>query len=152
MAVTTHPTNESGGMANDERIITDVFGSHRAGSHECVSSSGDSTYDSRVSADGRAFLDDGLLIECMAGDLGTRIGHICQDTRGPQKHIVFDNDARVHRDVVLDFHVSADDGSGVDIHILSDYAPRTYFRAFHHMAEMPYLGTFPYFRAVIEKS
>src|SRR6266511_3834547 len=71
-----------------------------------------------------------------------RIDHVREHDRRPAEHAVFQRHAVVDRDVVLDFDAGAHDGTGGDVDVLADGAPRTYRRPFRDMREMPHARSF----------
>jgi len=74
--------------------------------------------------------------------MGTWIDNISEYRGGAAKYIVFENDAGVYGNVVLDFDVIADSASGRYNDILPNIASLTDFAIAHDMAEVPYLCVF----------
>src|SRR5262249_27434231 len=84
-----------------------------------------------------ATLHQRSLVFVLARDVAARVHHVGEHHRRPAEHVVFEDAARVDRDVVLDLDVVADGHVGRDHHVLPDIAARADARVLHHVREVP---------------
>ncbi len=135
-----HPPLLTGGVADHQGVIGDVFGHHAASGDETVASEGDTADDGGVCADGRTATDQGLFVQAVPVDLAAGIGNVGQNTGWSQENIVFDDRAGVDGDVVLDLDVVADDHAVGNVHVLSKDTTLADLRALLDVAEVPDFG------------
>src|SRR6185312_9485199 len=83
------------------------------------------------------------LVFVFARNMAARIGDVGEDHRRAAKHIVFEDDAGIHRNIVLNLDVVADLHVGRYDDVLSDIAGAADPAVFHDVGEVPDLGPRP---------
>lgn len=136
-AMAAHPADVSGGIADHERIGRHIADDHRTGPDKRILSDGDAAHDGGVGAKGGAFFHQGSAKFVHAFDFTPGIKHIGEDHGGSTEYVVFEGDALVDGDIVLDLAVVADGDLGSDDHVLADLAGFTEGGAFEQVAEVP---------------
>ncbi len=131
------PPHLPGGHAHHERIIGHITRHHRARADERVAANGHPANNRGVGADGRAPAHQRGLELALALDLAARIDDVGEDHGRPAEDVIFQNDAIVHRDVVLNFDAIADDRVVVHEHVLAQVAALADAGRGHDMAEVP---------------
>src|SRR3546814_5241545 len=114
---------------------------HAAGPDEGILADRYAADDGTVSAERRAALHQRRTVFVLAGDSRARIVDVGKHHAGTAKHIVLKADGVVYRDVVLDFHIVANDDIVGDEDVLpkraarTDSGPRTDMRSEAHTSE-----------------
>lgn len=142
----------AGGVAVDQGVGGDVFGDDCSCADQGMLADGHSANDRRVGSDACSAFDqrfaEGVCGVAREGRTGH--GHVGEDNRRATKDVVFQGDAFVDGDVVLNFDVVTDINPGADDDVLSNAAPLSDIRAGDNMAEMPDPGVFPDGHAIVD--
>src|SRR5262249_26127068 len=120
LAAAAHPTDTPRRYAHHQCKVANILCHHRSGGHEGIGSDRMAAEDRGVGPDRCAASDDGTFEFSSARNERTGINHICEDTARAAEHILFENDAFVDADVVLDFAPVADFHPRTDHHVLAD--------------------------------
>ena len=131
-------------------MIGDVLGHYGAGTDEGVLADGVAADDSAVGAEGCALFHEGGADLIHFPDFGAGVVDICEDHRGAAEDAVFEGDAFIDRDVVLNFALFADCGVGADDDILADVAVLADLRAGEDVGEVPDFGAFADFNVFVD--
>jgi len=99
----------SGGITDHQGVVGDVLRHHGAGADEGVLADGMAADDGTVGAKCCAFFDEGGADLVHLADFGPGVEDVGEDHRGAAKDAVFQGDAFIDGDVVLDFAFVADD-------------------------------------------
>lgn len=118
-AMATHPTDVTGGDACHQRKCSNVADYHSAGAYECVLADSYATYDRAVGAKTCSSPDDGVSILSLTYHRRTGVVDIREHRAWPAKNVVFERNALVDRDIVLNFDVVSDDYSISNENILT---------------------------------
>src|SRR6185503_9614610 len=136
-AAITHPALHARRVAVDDRVVRDVARDDAAGSDHAVAPERHTADDRGVRADRRTAFHQRPAVLVLALDEAAWVDHVREHHRGPAEHVVFEDDAGVVRDVVLDLDVVADHALRRDHDILADVAARADLRVAHDVAEVP---------------
>src|ERR1043166_1840554 len=151
MPMATHPTLLSAWVSYNQGIVWDVIGDHGAGGDEGVAANCDTAENGGIGPNSSAASDQRLLVETSPAHLRARVGNISEHTRWSQEHVIFDDETRVDRDVILDFHIIADNRASIDVYVLAKDAALSDLGPLHDMGKMPNLGFFADDRPVIHR-
>src|SRR5213076_1498368 len=106
--------------------------------------------DRGVRTDRAAALHERAPVLVPARHVAPRIHHVGKHAGGPAEHVVFQLDALVDRDVVLDLDVVADFRAGHHDDVLAEVAALADDGAGHHVRKVPDLGAVADHRSVID--
>ena len=126
-AAIARPASDSRGITVHKRKIGDIFRDDRACTDKTVAAKGVAADDRRVGSNTRSSTNP-----CHRVCVSTRVvtsgrSDVCKDHRWPAKNIVFEDNASVNRDVILDFYVVADLYTSLDHYVLTKAASLAYF-------------------------
>ena len=133
-------------------MVGDVFRDDRAGTDEGVAADGVAADDGAVSAKCCASFDKGGSHLVHFADFRPRVVDVCENHRWATEDTIFQSDAFVNADVVLDFALVANDCVRADDDVLADVAVLSDFGAGKDVGEVPYLSFFAYFNAFVYDS
>ena len=123
-------------------MVGDVFCDDCAGADEGISADGVATDDGAVGAECCAFFYERGAHLIHFADFRPWVVDVGKDHRRAAENAVFQGDAFVNADVVLDFAFVADDGVGADDNVLADVAVLADFGAGEDVGEVPDLRFF----------
>src|ERR1700685_2784873 len=135
MSMAAHPADLMRWVSNYQAKVRHVLRNHRTRANESIAAYSDTANNRRVRANRTAALQHRSFVQGVSVYLRARIGDIRENTRRPQKHIVFDNNAGIDSHVVLYFNVVTNQRSAVHIDVLAYDAAVANFRTLHHMCE-----------------
>lgn len=133
----THPTLLPSWNTHHERIIRHIAVDDSSGSDEGIAPNGDATDNGGIGANGGTPFNQSFLIFVTTVNLTAGIDDIGEDAGGTQETVVFDDDAGVDGDIVLDLDVVTEDDTRGDDHILAEAAVFANLCAGHDVGEMP---------------
>jgi len=133
------PADNAGGVADDEGVVGDVAGHDGARAYEGVAADAVSADDGAVGAERSAFAHAGLKVKGAAHlrIFAAGIDDVGEHHRGSAEHVIFEDDAFVNGDVVLNLAVIPDVHVVADIHILPEHTILSYARTGLYMRVMP---------------
>ena len=137
----THPTHLTGGVADHQSVIGNIFSHYCASTNEGIGSDVVTADDGGIGSDAGSFSHVGFGILAPAVHAGAGVGHIRKHARWAQEDVVVASDAGVDADVVLDFNVSAQDDVGGNHDVLAQVAVLANSAGAHDVRKMPNLGT-----------
>ena len=137
MPVAADPAHPSRWHAHHQSVIRNIPRHHRARADERIAADGDAANDGGVGANGRAPPHQRGLKLALTLDLAAGIDDVGENHRGAAEDVVLQDDAVVHRDVVLDFHAIANDRVVVHEHVLAQIAAFADAGCGHDVAEVP---------------
>lgn len=140
LATVTHPTDAFGGHADHERAIKDIPSDHRARADESIASDCGTADDRGVGTYAGPALDQGWPVLILASHRRTRIDNVCEHAARATENVVFESDAVVDANVILNAHTAANDDIG-DVATLADDAITTNDSAGTHVRKVPDLAT-----------
>src|SRR5438445_3277918 len=120
-----HPSGDPGGGAQHEGVVRHVLGDHGAGADEGETPHGVTADEGRVRAERGAPAHERGAVLVLARDMATRIDHVGEHHGGTAKDVVFQDHALVHRYVVLDLDVVANDDVAGHEHIRTEATAAT---------------------------
>jgi hypothetical protein len=123
-------------------VLRYVLGDHRPGADEGVAADGMAADDGAVGPQGGAFLDEGGADLVHLPDFRPGVVDIGEYHRGAAEDAVFQGDAFIDADVVLDLALVADSGVGADDDVLADVAGFADPGAGEDVGEVPDFGAF----------
>ena len=138
IAVFVHPTDLAGRIADHEGIGRHIFGNNRAGTNHAILAEFVSADNRSVSPDRNAATENRLFVLVLAADGCAGVDDVCEHHRRAEEHIVLADNARIDRDVVLDFAVTAEFDVGRDDYVLTYVTVFADLATGHDVAEMPY--------------
>ena len=121
-AALAHPADLSGGIADHQGMVGNIFCDDCTGADECIRADGVSANDGAVGAHGSAFLNKRGAHLIHLADFRTRVVDIGKDHRWPAENAVFQGYAFIDADVVLYFAFFADYCIRSDDNVLADVA------------------------------
>ncbi len=118
------PATLSRRVAVDDGVRGDVLGNYGAGADECMFANGIAADNRCIGTNACTTLDTcwQVVFAIIARKGGARRGDVRKHHRRTAKNIVFQRDALIHRDIVLNLHVVADLNAGANYDILTDPA------------------------------
>lgn len=134
------PTDTTSGDSGHEGEIGDIVGDNCPSGYEGRTPNSVATNDGAVGPKGGTSANECLGIGPMNREMGSRCGDIGEDTTGATEDIVFDFNAFVYRDVILDTHPVADMHVVADVDILAEGARGAYAGTTLNVAEVPHFG------------
>ena len=137
LATFAHPADLTGGVADHQSVVGDVFGHDSAGADEGVAADGVAADDGAVGAECCAFFDEGWTHLVHLADFRTRVEDVGKDHRGAAENAVFQCDAFINGDVVLNFAFVADGCVGTDDDVLAYIAAFANVGAGKDVGEVP---------------
>ena len=138
IAVFVHPTDLAGRIADHEGIGRHIFGDNGARANHAILAKFVATNDGSVCSDGHATTENRLFVLVLAADGCAGVDDVCEHHRRTEEHIVLADNARIDRDVVLDFAVTAEFDVGRDDYVLTYVTVFADLATGHDVAEMPY--------------
>ena len=114
------PADLDGGVSNNQGVGFDGFGDDCAGANEGEFADVVATDDGGIGADGGPAFHGSFGIIASSVDRTAWVDDIGEDAGGTEEDIVLAGDAGINGDVVLHFHVVAEDDLGGDDDILSE--------------------------------
>ncbi len=124
-------------ITDHERMIGDVLGDDCSCADECIVANSMTANNGAVRTHCGTFFNKSRAHLIHLADFRTGIIDVGKDHGGSTEDTVFQGDAFVDADVVLDFTFVADDGVGANDDILSNVAVITDFGATQNVREMP---------------
>ena len=131
-------------------MVGDIFCHHGAGADEGISADGVAADDGAVGPQGGAFLDEGGADLVHLGDFRPWIVDVGEDHGRAAEDAIFQGDAFIDADIVLNLALVADGDVGTDDDILADVAVLADLGAGEDMGEVPDLCAFADFHIVVD--
>src|SRR4029077_19130571 len=100
-------------------MIRNVLGDNRAGADEGIFADCSSANNGGICAETCTTSDQGALVFIFPVDVASRVVDICEDHRRTTKNVVLELNARVQRNVILDFDVVSNLHAARYMHVLS---------------------------------
>ena len=107
-----HPAKLEGRVSDHKGVGLDGFGYNRPGANECEFTDVVAADNGGVGTDGGTAFHGSAGILIAAVHVAARVDHVGKDTGWSQKDIVFTDDTRINRDVILDFYIVAKHHTG----------------------------------------
>src|SRR5712664_2668701 len=145
-----HPPHAARRHADHQAVGGHVGRDHGARADERVLAECDAANDGRVGPDGAAALHERAPVFVLARDVAARVHHVGEHAGGPAEDVVFQLDALVNRDVVLDLDVVADFRPGHHDDVLAEVAALAVHGAGHDVRKVPDLGAAADYRSVVD--
>ena len=117
-----HPAGPSSGVAQHKGMVQNIVGDHSACADKAVFPYGGATDDGAVGAEGDAVFNQGGTYLIHLPNFGPGIVDIGKHHGRAAKNTVFQGDAFVNGDIVLDLTPFADGHIRTDHHVLADIA------------------------------
>ena len=132
-------------------MVRNIVGDHGAGAHKAVFPDGGSTYDGTVGPQGRAVFHEGVGADLVhLADFGPWVIDVGKDHGRSAENTVFQGNAFVNGDIVLNFTPFPNGDIGADYHVLPDIAVFAQGCVGQDMGKMPDFGAFADFAAVVD--
>jgi len=147
-----HPTDLFSRISHNQRVSGNIFREYATGPNHGIFPNRNPAKDSRISADTGAFFDKRWFEFRFPIDKTSRINHISKHATRPQKNIVFANNSRINRYIVLYFYIISQHNSGSDHHILPDITVFAHNGAGHDMRKMPNSASFANHNSFVDYS
>ena len=144
------PSDLSGRVARHQGVIRHIFCHDCPGADEGVTADSMAADDRGVGPDGGTFFDKGGPHLVHLGYFRPWVEDVGEDHRGAAEDAVFDGNAFIDADIVLDFALVPDGGVGADDDILADVAVLADFRAGENVGEVPDFGAFADLDVIID--
>lgn len=132
-----HPADLARRHARHERIGLHAPVDHSARSDECVFAYHRAADNGAIGAQGGPSAHQSVAVLAFAADGRAGIVDVGKNHTGAAKHVVFDFDPIVYRDVVLDFDVVADHDAISDKYVLAKRTASANVRARAYMHPVP---------------
>ncbi len=116
-----------------------LLGDDCAGTDKSVLTDGIPTDNCGIRANASASFYQGeqIVFALVSGECGSWRANVRKDDRGATENVVFESDALIHRNIVLNLDVVADLHSWTNDHILANSASLANARAREEVTEMP---------------
>src|SRR4030095_13371995 len=147
----THPTGQPRRIADDERVVGNVPGHHRAGADKGVGANRVAAQHRAVGAETGAALDQRRPELIAARHVTARVDDVGEHHGRPAEDVVFERDPGVNRHVVLDLDVVTNHDLRRDDDVLAEVAAAADSRPAHDMAEVPDLGAVTNHGALVDE-
>lgn len=146
----THPADLFCRISYREGVVGDILCDHGASTYEGVFTYGVAADDGAVGPQSGALLDEGGANLIHLGDFRPWVIYVGEDHRRSAENAVFECDAFIYADVVLNLALIANDDIRANNNILADVAVFSYFRSGKDVGEVPNLGAFANFNTLID--
>ena len=137
-------------ISHHQGVIGHIACHHRTGPDKGISADPVSAYNGAIGAQGGALLNQGRPDLFHAPDVGPGIDDIGEDHAGSAEDVIFQGDAFIDGNVILNLASLSDGDVRTDHHVLSDVAVFSDHAALQHMREMPDPGVPSYGCAIID--
>lgn len=124
----------------NESKIRNVARDHASGADKRVPADHNPAHDRAISPERSPAPYHGGAILVSAAHMAPRIHDVREDHRWSAEHIVFENATRIHGNIVLNFHVPAQNNIRRYDHVLTDVTVLSNPATLHDVGEMPNFG------------
>ena len=144
MAALTDPAFLDSRNSKHQGMVFDIPSHHSTSTNHCPTSNRMATHDCGVSSNGCTFLDYcPLVILVSFRVLRPRSKIVCKDTRWAAEHMIFEFNAFIHRNVVLNLYTVSNSDIVGNIHVLTKRTVLADSSTGLDMTEMPDSRSFP---------
>lgn len=150
LAALAHPPYTASRNSCHQGVVGNIVSDDGSGGYQGAAANRMATYDGAVGAQRGTLTDEGLGINAVDWEMGTRRGDIGEHAAGAAEHVVLDFNAFVDRHIVLDADAIADADIVGHVDILAQRTALAQAGSLLDMAEMPDLGACTYLHIVVD--